>query len=172
MRVSSKQYLVVSLALAGVCLLGAVASAKSVAYPGGGHTSFMVDVPDHWTITPGKEAGDYMDLESGNGVLMEMRTLDATHEALQEAIADSEKFINENYEGVELNPVQNSEMNGLKYSFVTGTGKDKEGNAVKLAMGWFKLKDGTLGEIWYAADASDAEGIQEAGKVFSTYRAP
>jgi hypothetical protein len=171
MRLSSKKFLVVPFALAVACLLSAAAGAKTVAYPSTDHPSFIIDVPDTWTLTPGKEAGDYMNLESPGGVLMQMRTLEATQESLNAAVKDSEDYIKQEYHDVQLGAANNTEQNGLKVSFVTGTGKDKDGNAVKIAMAWFKLNANELGEIWYAADASDTAGIAEAAKVFNSYRA-
>lgn len=172
MRVNGKAVVAAVLIIAGG-VFGAV-QAKTVNYPAKGKPSFTVEVPDSWTVTQAKAVGDYTDLASEGGTVMQLRTMDANHEEMDAYLKDTNDYIEEHYDDVSLTATgEDCVMNGLQCSVAHGTGKEKAGGAqVKLAAGVFALKDGKVGEIWYVAPATDEAGIADAAKIFDSYRSP
>ena len=72
----------------------------------------------------------------------------------------------------ELEPAEEVEQDGMSGAFARGTGVDKNTGAPGVfAMAWFELKNGEIAEIWYAADAKDKKGADQASKVLDSFRA-
>jgi hypothetical protein len=147
----------------------AAAKSKAVAYPNAAHATFVVDVPEEWTITPGQQPGDYMTLGSPGGVVIQMRTL--AGDDLDESVGDTQDYIHKTYQDVHFEEARSCEQNGLKCSISVGRAKEKDGTAVLLTTGYFKLPGNQLGEIWYVAPADDKEGGDAAVRVMNSYRA-
>jgi hypothetical protein len=172
MRITTRP-VVAALFAASVALFGS-AQARTVSYPAKGKPSFTVQVPDSWTVTPAKEAGDYTDLGSEGGAVMQLRTMDASDQDVEAFLKDTSDYIEKNYDDVNLTVTgEDCTLNGLVCSIAHGTGKEKDGGAaVKLTAGVFALNDGKIGEIWYVAPAADTAGIADAAKIFNSYKSP
>ncbi len=161
------------------CLLSLFLVAASPAfsgvlgYPSTDHASFLVDIPDGWTIEPGEEEGDYVDVDSPDGVYLAFRTIEGSESAMQEAIEDSVAYLQENYRNVSVGePVSTEQQGGLTAFYMDGTGKDEEGTAMTFRMAWIALEDGKIGEIWFAAPVDAKGDIAKAAKVLGSFRAP
>lgn len=156
--------------LAAVSVLAGAAGAGTIAYPTAQKPSFMVDVPDQWQLEPAEEVGGFFTVTGPTGVVLSFRTISG--EDMDAAIEESVGFIQENYDNVTIDPAKEAQQHGLSGAFATGKGKDKStGKASVFAIAWFELKDKSIGEIWYAADASDKAGAQAAGKILDSFRA-
>jgi hypothetical protein len=167
-----KPFVATALVLAAsLCSLGS-ADAARLAYPSASAASFLIDYPDHWTMTPGEEEGDYVELEGSDGAVLFFRTIEGSEEALVEAIKDTQKDISDEYSNVVLSKAKDVEQHGLKGFLATGTGANEDGDDVQFLMAWFPLPDGTIGEIWYSAFVDDAKGTKEAVDVLNSFRAP
>lgn len=160
--------------LAVVGGLFGTAQAKTVNYPAKGKPSFTVEVPDSWKVTQAKAVGDYTDLASEGGTVMQLRTMDASDQEVDAYLKDTNDYIEEHYDEVKLTvTAEDCTLNGLVCSVAHGTGKEKDGGAqVKLTAGVFALNDGKVGEIWYVAPADDQAGIADAAKIFNSYKSP
>ena len=172
MRIITKTIAIAALAIASG-LTGTV-QAKTVNYPAKGKPSFTIEVPDSWTVTPAKEVGDYTDIGSEGGTVMQLRTMDGNAEDVEAFLKDTNDYLEKNYSDVNLTVTdKDCTLNGLECSVAHGTGKEKDGGApVKLTSGVFALSDGKIGEIWYVAPADDTAGIADAAKIFNSYKSP
>lgn len=171
MRLISKAA-VVPFALLAAVLLTPAAEAKKIAYPSPEKASFVVEVPDSWKVTPGSEVGDYVTLEGSTGVVVQIRTIEASEDSMKSAITDSIDFVKQTYKDVQLGDPQDAKVNGLDGFSASGTGKDKDGDAMMFVMEWFGLKNNQLAEIWFAASADDKDGVAEAAKIEASLKAP
>ncbi len=156
--------------LAAVSIFAGAASAGIIAYPTAQKPSFVVDVPDAWELEPAEEEGGFFTVTGPTGVVLSFRAVGGGD--LDGAIEESIGFIQENYSNVNLEPAKEAQQHGLSGAFAMGQGKDKStGKASVFAVAWFELKDGSIGEIWYAADAGDKAGAAAAGKILDSFRA-
>lgn len=157
--------------LAGL-LAVAAAPAKTLGYPDLQDASFLVDLPNDWEVEPGESIGDYVHVNSDSGVYLAFRTIEATDNAMSEAIEQSIEFLQENYQEVQVGDPVEVKQAGLDAFLMDGTGNDSEGSNVVFRMAWVALTDGTIGEIWFAAHADDRDGINAAAAALSSFRAP
>lgn len=148
------------------------AQAGTMGYPSPDHASFLVDLPDGWEITPGEEVGDFVDVNSDSGVYLAFRTIEGSESAMQEAIEDSVGYLKETYKAVNVGEPVDAHQAGLTGFYMDGSGKDEDGTAIVFRMAWLALKDGHIGEIWFAAPADDKAGIAAASKALNSFRAP
>ena len=158
--------------LAAGLTLTASAHADTLAYPSSAAASFMVDYPSSWEMTPGESTGDYLTLMSDGGTTLMLRTVAGDAAELEQTIKDSIGYVNENYKDVQLSDPTDSTQQGLSGFYTAGTASEKELGAVKLAMAWYALSDGTIGEIWFVAPKDDTDGINEAGAILESFRSP
>jgi hypothetical protein len=172
MRVDSK-----AMTIAVFCVaigLAGSAQAKTVNYPAKGKASFTVVVPDTWKVTDAKDVGDYTDLESAAGTVMQLRTIDAASETLAEVGKEVDDYLAAHYNEVKMTlEGEGCKINGLTCAIAYGTGKEKDGGAeVRLMSAGLALPDGKVGEIWYVAPVADKAGIADATKILGSYKAP
>jgi hypothetical protein len=163
---------VASLLLASGLTLAGSAQADTLAYPSPDAASFMVDYPSSWEMTPGEAEGDYLTLMSEGGTTLMLRTLPGSADEVQEAVKGQIEYVQENYKNVALAEPADSTQQGLSGFFTAGTAKDSEIGDVKIAMAWYALNDGTIGEIWFVAPADDAKGLEQAGAILDSFRSP
>lgn len=163
--------LVPCLLLAGM-VVSAPARAGVLGYPSTDHASFLVDIPDSWEVEPGEEVGDFVDVNSPSGVYLAFRTIAGSESAMQDAIEESVAYLEENYKNVTVGEPTDASQAGLTGFYMDGSGKDADGGGVVFRMAWLALKDGNIGEIWFAAPADDKAGIAAASKVLNSFRAP
>jgi hypothetical protein len=162
-----------SLLLLLVGLLAATAvPAGTLGYPGMDNPSFLVDVPDDWEVTAGDGEGDFGHVNSDSGVYLAFRTLEGSADSGKAAMEETIVYVQENYQDVQLSEPKETSQAGMPAFLMDGTGKDADGADVIFRMAWIKLNDGLLAEIWFAALADDAEGIQAAAAALSSIRAP
>lgn len=159
------------LLLAGL-LAFATAQAKTLGYPDMENASFLVEIPDDWTVEPGESVGDYVHVNSESGVYLAFRTVEASDNAMTQAIQDSIAFLQENYKNVKVGDPVEVKQAGQDAFLMDGTGKDSEGASVVFRMAWVALNDGNIGEVWFVAPADDKDGINAAGAALSSFRAP
>jgi hypothetical protein len=172
MRILVRKLALLSLLLPFVGLVAAPsAQAGVLGYPDIDNARFLVDVPDDWSVEPGEADGDFVHVNSPDGVYLAFRTIPASWADVTGAMEDSVKFVNENYQDVELGETVEAAQAGLKGAYIDGIGKDSEGTPVIIRMAWIRL-DGFVGEIWFAAFADDKAGIAAAGEALSSFRAP
>jgi hypothetical protein len=147
-----------------------VAQAATVAYPSADAASFLLDYPSSWTLEPGGEEGDYMELIGPTGAVLSLRTIEGTEEDLMAAIEDTTAYLAETYSDVELQPVKDNQ-GPIKGFYTTGTGNDEEGGVV-FQVGWYACNDGSIAEIWLVTSADDSAGVADAGKILGSFRLP
>lgn len=164
--------LIASLMFAAGLGFAASAQADTLAYPSSAAASFMVDYPSSWTMTPGETTGDYLTLMSDGGTTLMLRTVAGEAAGLEQTIKDSIEYVGENYQDIELSDPTDSTQKGLSGFYTAGTASEKEIGEVRLAMAWYALQDGTIGEIWFVAPKDDTAGIDEAGAILDSFRAP
>lgn len=153
-------------------LVAAPAPAATLGYPSIDHASFLVDIPDSWEVAPGEEVGDFVDVNSPSGVYLAFRTIPGSESAMTEAIEETVAYLEENYKNVAVGEPVDATQSGLTGFYMDGSGKDADGTGVVFRMAWLALKDGTVGEIWFAAPADDKAGIAAASKALNSFRAP
>ena len=167
MRIS----LIASFLIAGLTLAGS-AQADTLAYPSSDAASFMVDYPASWEMTPGEKTGDYLTLMSDGGTTLMLRTVPGNEDEVQQTIKESIEYVNENYKDVALSDPTDSSQQGLTGFYTAGTANEADLGDVRIAMAWYALKDGTIGEIWFVAPKDDADGIGEASAILDSFRGP
>lgn len=146
------------------------ATAETLGYPGMENASFIIDYPDDWEMAPGESLGDYVSLTSPSGVTLQLRTVPATETAIDEAVAENVKFLEETFTNVQLGDAEEVESGGLSGSLVLGSGIDAEKQAILFAMYFIALPDGKMAEIWYAAFKGDTKGTAAASAILNSFR--
>lgn len=172
MRQTSRLAFLAPFALAAGLLAAGAASAETVGYPSADKPSFLVDYPANWEMTPGEGEGDYVTLMSPEGTTLMMRTIPGTKESMEQAVKDNYEYLGENYTDLQLSDPTDSQHRGLTGFYATGAGKDSDGTKTLFGMAWYALNDKEIGEIWFAAAEGDKAGIDAAGKVLESFRAP
>jgi len=173
MKTFSKTCVVLSCLLLASLGLTRSAAAVTAGYPTMEHASFLVDLPADWKIDAAEEAGGYVDVTGPTGATISFRTIDGNADELKAAIADAAQYLKEHFDNVQLAPAEKSEQRGLGGFTQTGSGKAKDGGAeTGFLLAWYDLKDGKIGEIWYAVDKGDEKGHAAALKILDSFRAP
>ena len=172
MRLSVPKVALVTLLLAAGLVLASPVQAGTMGYPSPDHASFLVDLPDGWEVTAADEVGDFVDVNSDSGVYLAFRTIEGSESAMQEAIEDSVGYLKETYKNVNVGEPVDAHQAGLTGFYMDGSGKDEDGTDIVFRMAWLALKDGHIGEIWFAAPADDKAGIAAAAKALNSFRAP
>lgn len=148
------------------------AVAETLGYPSANKASFIIDYPDSWEMEPGENVGDYVTLTSPSGVSLQLRTIPGTDNAIDEAVAENVKFLEETFTDVELGDAQDIEAGGLSGSLLKGSGIDSEKEAINFAIFFVALPDGNMADIWYAAYKGDTKGSKEAAGILDSFRTP
>jgi hypothetical protein len=146
---------------------------EKVAYPTAEKPSFIITVPTSWKMTAAEEEGDYFHLTGPTGAVYSFRTIEGSERSLDRAIKASLKDIETLFSDVEIGDAQDWKPDGLTGLYAVGTGKDKEDGApVKIGLGWCALKDGSIAEMWFVADADDTKGMTAAEAIANSLNAP
>lgn len=172
MRQTLRLAFLAPLALAAGLLAAGAAGAETLGYPSAQHASFLIDYPAAWEMTPGEGPGDYVTLVGPTGVTLMLRTIPGTKASMEEAVKDSYTYLGENYTDLKLSDPSDSEQRGLTGFLATGSGKDSDGTLMVFGMAWYVVNAEEIGEIWFVASADDKAGIDAAGKVLDSFRAP
>ncbi len=172
MKLVVRNLALVPLLLLAGSLVAVQAGAGTLGYPSTDDASFLVDLPDGWEVEPGEEVGDFVHVNSDSGVYLAFRTIPGSESAMEDAIAETVAYLEENYKNVAVGDPTDARQAGLSGFYMDGTGKDEDGTGVVFRMAWLALEDGHIGEIWFAAPASDKSGIAAASKALNSFRAP
>ena len=148
-----------------------LALADDIAYPTPDNASFVISAPSDWKVVPADEEGGYFDLEGPTGAVFSFRTIKGTQDSLNEAIQEVVEDLKKDYKDVELGEAQDWKPNGLEGFYAIGDAKDEDG-PVRLGVGWCVLADGKIAELWFVCDAKDETGMEVAGKIANSLRAP
>lgn len=146
--------------------------AKTLAYPGPDNASFIIDHPADWDIEAGAEVGDYVTLTGPTGVNLQLRTIPGDQSAMDDALAESFKFLEETFTNVEMKDPETLEHRGLTTMAVAGKGVDGEGQETGFVMWYIALNDGNIAEIWFSVFRDDKPGFDAAMKVLNSFRTP
>lgn len=176
MKTSHRSLLIASIFTAAG-LAGARAETKTLHYPTQDASMFSIDAPAEWKVTEIAEVGDFGSLESENGSVLQFRAveLDSEEEAKKEisSIFDSTgEFLQENYTDIKLDDPKEITVDGQPGAQLSGTGKDKEGNAVQFVSAMIALGPKSIAEIW-AAVFPEGEGnndLEEAQAVLGSFK--
>jgi hypothetical protein len=145
---------------------------QKIAYPTADHASFIIDAPNSWKLEPAEEEGDFFQLEGPTGALFSFRTIEGSKKSLDKAIDESVKELNKRFSDMQLGDAQDWKPDGLTGLYAVGTGKAKDGTAVKVGVGWVAVNDGKIAEMWFVADADDAKGMKQAEDIANSLTSP
>lgn len=153
------------------------AETKTLHYPTQDETMFSIDAPADWEVTEIESVGDFGSLESENGSVLEFRAqeFDSEEEAEKEVdsvVESTFEFLQENYTDINLEDPKEITIEGQPGMQVTGTGKDKDGNAVQFLSAIVALGPRTVAEIW-AAVFPEGEGntdLEAAQAVLQSFK--
>lgn len=155
----------------------AQADTKTMHYPTEDQSMFSIEAPSDWEVTEIKETGDFGSLESENGSVLQFRAqeFDTEDEAKKEidSIFDSTgEFLQENYTDIKLDEPKEVTVDGQPGAQLTGTGKDKDGNAVQFLSAMIALGPKSIAEIW-AAVFTEGDGnndLETAKTVLDSFK--
>ena len=162
-----------TLVLSGLCSV--LADTKTLHYPTEDESMFSIETPADWKVSTIEEVGDFGSLESPNGSILQFRAveLETEDEAKKEvdSIFDSTgEFLQENYTDIQLQDPQEITVHGQPGAQLIGTGKDKDGNAVKFLSAMIALGPKKVAEIWAAVFPEDKEDVDAAEKVLGSFK--
>lgn len=159
---NSHRLLPLAVVLTAVSLAVAQAETKTLHYPTQDASMFSIDAPSDWTVSEIKDTGEFGSLESENGSVLQFRAQEfgTDEEAKKEidSIFDSTAdFLKDNYTDIKLDEPKEVTVDGQPGAQLTGTGKDKDGNAVQFLSAMIALGPKSIAEIW-AAVFPEGEG--------------
>jgi hypothetical protein len=143
-----------------------------LSYPNGEDASFIIHYPSDWKLTQAEEPGDYCHLHGPTGAVFSFRTIDGDKDTLDEAMKNSISMVHEKFKDAEIGDAKDWNPDGMSGFYAVGSGKESDGNEVRIGMGWCDLKDGKIAEWWFVTDMKDSEGMDEANKVANSLEAP
>lgn len=154
----------------------AVAGDKTTLYyPEQQGAMFSIEAPSDWTVGKIDAVGDFGSLESPNGSVLQFRAqnFDTDAEAKKEIddIVDSTMgFLKDNYTDVKLDDPKDVTADGQPGSELAGTGKDKDGNAVKFLSAIIALGPTSIAEIWAAVFPEGNNDLDTASAVLDSFK--
>lgn len=153
----------------------AQAETKTLHYPTQDESMFSIEAPSDWEVTEIKETGDFGSLESENGSILQFRAqeFDTEDEAKKEidSIFDSTgEFLKENYTDIKLDDPKEITVEGQPGAQLTGTGKDKDGNAVQFLSAMIALGPKTIAEIWAAVFPEGNNDLDAAKTILGSFK--
>lgn len=168
---------IVAAAVMTAALASARAETKTLHYPTQDESMFSIDAPADWKVTEIESVGDFGSLESENGSVLQFRaqqfdTEDEAKKEIDDIFDSTGKFLEENYTDIKLDEPKEVTVEGQPGAQLTGTGKDKEGNAVQFLSAMIALGPKTVAEIWAAVfpegegnnDLSSAQAVLQSFK--------
>jgi hypothetical protein len=153
----------------------AQAEIQTLHYPTQDASMFSIDAPADWKVTEIKEVGDFGFLESENGSILQFRAqeFDSEEEAEKEvdSIFDSTgEFLQENYTDIKLDEPKEVNVEGQPGAQLSGTGKDKDGNAVQFLSAMIALGPKSIAEIWAAVFTEDTNDLEAAKTIVRSFK--
>lgn len=143
-------------------------------YPDESTAMFSVDAPADWVVTGISQVGDFGIIESESGSVLQFRAqnYDTEVEAEAEAGAIVEstfEFLKENYTDVKLDDPTDTVVQGNPAMELTGTGKDKDGNAVQFLSAVVALGPLSVAEIWAAVLPEGSDDLAAAEATLASF---
>lgn len=153
----------------------ATAGTTTLFYPDEQGAMFSIDAPSDWKVEKIDQVGDFGSLESGNGSVLQFRaqTFATEAETKQEidSIVDSTfQFLKDNYTDIKLDDPKEVTVDGQPGSQLSGTGKDKDGNAVQFLSAMIMLSPDSLAEIWAAVFPEGNNDLAAATAVLDSFK--
>lgn len=139
-----------------------------VFYPNQAAPAFIVDVPSDWELTPQEDADGYFEVAGPNDLELSFRVVPGAD--IKKAVADHIAYLEENFSEIEVADTKEVTINGMDAILLPGKGVDEDDSKRELGAGWFKLKDGQIGELWYNVDDTDGEGKAAASAVLNSLK--
>ena len=161
---------------------GAASSAVSGAagmttlfYPEQQGAMFSIEAPADWKVEKIDAVGDFGSLESPNGSVLQFRaqTFDTDVDANKEIddIVDSTNgFLKDNYTDVKLDDPKDVTVDGQPGAQLSGSGKDKDGNAVEFLSAIIALGPKSMAEIWAAVFPEGNNDLETATAVLNSFK--
>jgi hypothetical protein len=140
------------------------AFAETLVYPTPKDAMFKIDIPKGWSGEPAEEEGGFMNLEGPTGVLISVRTVQASEYTLDDVVTEGREFIEENYTRVEWLPVKKEPASWL----LAGSG-DNDGTTVVFSHVMMPGKE-VIFEARLVADLDDDVGVKQGTAVLETIR--
>lgn len=143
-------------------------------YPDEQDAMFSITAPSGWTVGKIDKVGDFGSIESKNGSVLQFRGVKYETEAEAreqiDAIADSTTgFLNDNYTDITLDEPKDVTVNGQPAAQLSGTGKDKDGNAVTFLSAIVVLGPRSLAEVWAAVVPGGGNDLEAATAVLNSF---
>lgn len=139
-----------------------------VSYPNATDLAFSVDVPSDWEMTPQEEEDGYFEVAGPNDLELSFRVVPGAD--IDAAIKAHVDYLKENFTEIEVADPKKVTINGMEAVLLPGTGVDEDESKRELGAGWFKLKGGQIGELWYNVEDSDGEGKAAASAVLNSLK--
>ena len=173
--VSSATSAATSAASAATSAATAAAGTTTYYYPAQEGALFSIVGPDDWKVSKIDQVGDFGSLESADGSVVQFRaqTFDSDDQTKKEidAIAQSTTdFLKENYTDIQLDDPKDINIDGQPGLQLVGTGKDKDGNAVKFLSAMIFLGPTSLAEIWAAVFPEGNNDLAAASAVLESFK--
>lgn len=154
---------------------GAVAGKTTLFYPEEQGAMFSIEAPDDWKVDKIAQVGDFGSLESPNGSVLQFRAqnFDTETEAKKEIddIVDSTTgFLKDNYTDVKLDDPKDVTVDGQPGAQLSGTGKDKDGNAVQFLSAVVALGPKSIAEIWGAVFPEGNNDLDTATAILDSFK--
>lgn len=152
-----------------------VAGNTTLYYPEQQGAMFSIEAPAGWTVGKIDQVGDFGSVESPDGSVLQFRAqkfaTDAESKQEIDSIVDSTMgFLKENYHEVKLDDPKEVTVDGQPGMQLAGTGKDKDGNAVKFLSAMIVLGPDSLAEIWAAVFPEGNNDLQAASAVLDSFK--
>ena len=153
----------------------AAAGTTTLYYPAQEGALFSIAAPDSWKVGKIDQVGDFGSVESLNGSVLQFRaqsfaTDDETKKEIDSIVDSTKGFLKENYVDVALDAPQDVNIDGKPGVQIAGTGKDKNGNAVKFLSAMIMLGPTSLAEIWAAVFPEGNNDLDVATKVLDSFK--
>lgn len=144
-------------------------------YPAQEGALFSIEAPSDWTVGKIDQVGDFGSVESASGSVLQFRaqkfdTQDETKKEVDAIVDSTQGFLKENYHDVVLGDPEQITVDGAPGMQLAGTGKDKDGNAVKFLSAMLKLGPNTIAEIWAAVFPEGNNDLDTAKAVLDSFK--
>lgn len=156
-------------------LAGAQAETKTLHYPTQDKSMFSIDAPAEWKVTEIEETGDFGSLESEDGSVLQFRaqefeTEDEAKKEIDSIFESTGEFLKDNYTDIKLDEPKEINVEGQPGAQLTGTGKDKDGNAVQFLSAMIALGPKSIAEIWAAVFTEDSSDLEAAKTILGSFK--
>lgn len=155
--------------------VSAPAGKTTLYYPDEQTAMFSIEAPSNWKVSKIDQVGDFGSLESESGSALQFRaqTFDTDAQVkteIDDISASTMDFLKDNYTDVALDDPKEITIDGQPGMQLAGTGKDKEGNAVKFLSAMIVLGPKSIAEIWAAVFPEGNNDLDEAAAVLDSFK--